>query len=162
MPTNSTLKKYQKDLILWAADCAEHVLPYFEKENPRDNRPRKAIETARAWTKGKIKFKEIRSTSLSSHAAARKTNNLSAKFAARSAGQAVATAHVPQHAFGASYYALKIAANSINPDDEIIKELNWEYKHLPKHLRQEFKKWQYNRLPKNLLTIVKRSKFFSS
>ncbi len=24
---------------LWAADCAEHVLPRFEEERPRDDRP---------------------------------------------------------------------------------------------------------------------------
>jgi len=37
-------KKDQKMLALWAADCAERVLPLFEKEYPKDPRPRKAIE----------------------------------------------------------------------------------------------------------------------
>ena len=32
------LKKNQKFLALWAADCAEHVLPFFEKEYPEDDR----------------------------------------------------------------------------------------------------------------------------
>ena len=36
-------------LALWAATCAEHVLPLFEQANPTDERPRKAIELARAW-----------------------------------------------------------------------------------------------------------------
>lgn len=31
-------KQDQKSLALWAADCAEHVLPYFKKEHPRDDR----------------------------------------------------------------------------------------------------------------------------
>jgi hypothetical protein len=26
-------------LALWAADCAEHVLPYFEETHPKDDRP---------------------------------------------------------------------------------------------------------------------------
>lgn len=26
-------KQDHKSLVLWAADCAEHVLPYFEEEN---------------------------------------------------------------------------------------------------------------------------------
>ena len=30
-------------LALWAADCAERVLPYFEELYPGDDRPRKAI-----------------------------------------------------------------------------------------------------------------------
>ncbi len=31
-------------LALWAADCAEHVLPLFEAERPDDDRPRRAID----------------------------------------------------------------------------------------------------------------------
>lgn len=34
--------------LLWAADCAERVLPTFETQHPDDDRPRKAIEAARA------------------------------------------------------------------------------------------------------------------
>lgn len=39
---------------LFAADCAEHVLPIFEKLHPDDKRPRKAIEAARAYARGEI------------------------------------------------------------------------------------------------------------
>ena len=60
------LKEHKKELVIWAADCAEHVLPYFEKEYPNDKRPRKAIETARKWLKVKVKLNEIRKSSLSS------------------------------------------------------------------------------------------------
>lgn len=37
---------------LFACDCAEHVLYLFEKEFPDDDRPRKAIETARLYANG--------------------------------------------------------------------------------------------------------------
>jgi len=37
----------RESLALWAADCAEHVLPYFEEKYPEDARPRRAIEAAR-------------------------------------------------------------------------------------------------------------------
>jgi len=40
-------RKEHEAWVLWAALCAEHVLPYFEKECPTDDRPRKAIEEAR-------------------------------------------------------------------------------------------------------------------
>ena len=33
-------------LALWAADCAQHVLHYFEEIQPNDDRPRRAIELA--------------------------------------------------------------------------------------------------------------------
>lgn len=33
-----------RQLTLWAADCAQHVLPLFEQTAPDDERPRQAIE----------------------------------------------------------------------------------------------------------------------
>ena len=44
----------EKKARLFAAECAEHVLPIFEKEYPQDDRPRKAIEAARDFANGKI------------------------------------------------------------------------------------------------------------
>jgi hypothetical protein len=104
-------KKNQKKLALWAADSAEEFLPYFEEKYPKDDRPRKAIEATRAWVKGEITVGDARKAALNSHAAARralKGNNLDACFAARAAGHAVATAHVPRHAYGVTYYAEKL------------------------------------------------------
>ena len=104
-------KKNQKKLAIWAADSAKKILHYFEEKYPKDNRPRKAIEAAREWAKGKIKCGEARKAAWASHAAARralKGNNLAACFAARAAGHAVATDHVPGHAYGVTYYAEKL------------------------------------------------------
>src|SRR3990167_6808737 len=39
---------------LFAADCAERVLPLFERECPNDMRPREAIAAARAYARGEI------------------------------------------------------------------------------------------------------------
>jgi hypothetical protein len=39
---------------LFAADCAEHVLPIWEAAYPEDARPRLAIEAARAYARGEI------------------------------------------------------------------------------------------------------------
>ena len=41
---------------LFAADCAEHVLPIFEREYPNDKRPRKAVEATRAFARNEIKI----------------------------------------------------------------------------------------------------------
>ena len=141
-------------LAIWAADCAERVLPFFEKAYPKDDRPRKAIETCRTGVStGVFKMADIRKAALAAHAAAREAKeNNTACFAARAAGQAVATAHVPEHAFGAAYYALKViaAANSANDEIKITKELNWQSQRLPKNLRQRWQDWQSQRLPKHL------------
>jgi hypothetical protein len=139
------MKKYDKQdqrlMATWAADCAERVLPFFEKANQNDDRPRKAIEVCRTWIRtGVFKMADIRGASLAAHAAARaaKENN-AACLAAHAAGQAVATAHVPQHAFGAAYYALKAiaAADPAHAHVKIPKERNWQARHMPTKLRQE-------------------------
>jgi len=83
--------------VLWATDCAEHVLPYFEEKYPKDNRPRKAIEAGRAWVRGEIAMREARTAAFAAHAAARDTNQAAACAAARAAGHAAATAHVADH-----------------------------------------------------------------
>lgn len=92
----------QRALAVWAAECAEHVLPYFEARFPEDDRPRRAIEGCRAWVRtGVFRMADVRGDSLAAHAASREAEADSpARFAARAAGQAVATAHVPSHAIG--------------------------------------------------------------
>ena len=46
-------------LILFAADCAERVLPIFEKRYPNDNRVRECIEGVRAFARGEITREEL-------------------------------------------------------------------------------------------------------
>jgi hypothetical protein len=135
-------KQDQRSLATCAADCAERVLPYFEKACPKDDRPRKAIEACRTWVRTDVfKMADIRGASLAAHAAAREAKeDNTACFAARAAGQAVATAHVTQHAFGAAYYALKavVAADPASAKVKVAKERNWQSRRLPRNLRQEF------------------------
>jgi hypothetical protein len=44
----------ERNLRLFAADCAEDVLPLFLKVRPDDDRPARAIEAARQFANGKI------------------------------------------------------------------------------------------------------------
>lgn len=96
-------------LALKVSNQAKRVLPIFEKENPKDKRPREAIEALRAWAQRKreLGMIEVRRLSLGSHAAARKAKTDAARFAARAAGQAIATWHVPNHAAAVPVYILK-------------------------------------------------------
>ena len=129
----------QKILAMWAADCAEHVLPYFEDIRPEDHRPRKAIEECREWARtGVFRMKVIRVASLSAHAAAKEVKeNDAACFAAHAAGQAVGTAHVNTHALGSSVYAIRaVAAYSGNVDDGLINEHYWQLERLREYSRQ--------------------------
>lgn len=108
--------KYHRLFALRAAGFAERVLPIFEKENPKDKRPRKAIEAIEDWAKGKRKLgmKEVRKLALDSHAAARGCKTDAAKHAARAAGHAIATWHVPTHALAVPVYVYKALAAKKN------------------------------------------------
>ena len=135
-------KNDHQALALWAADCANHVLPYFEEKHPEDARPRNAIEALQTWiSTGMFKMAVIRKASLDAHAAAREAGEDSAaRFAA---GQAVATAHVSTHAIGASLYALK-AIKAANPGDAeaaVVRERAWQIRHLPEHLQGLVTAW---------------------
>ena len=128
-------KSDHKTLAVWSIDCVERVMPYFEEKYPKDHRPRNAIEALQTWINtGVFKMAEIRKASLGSHAAAREVGeDNAARSAARAAGQAVATAHVPSHSIGAANYALQAIHRAANPSDAdpaVAKERDWQYQHL--------------------------------
>jgi hypothetical protein len=125
----------QKTLAVWAIDCAERVMPYFEEKYPQDQRPRYAIETLQTWIDtGVFQMAAIRKASLNAHAAAREVGeDTAARSAARAAGQAVATAHVPSHALGAANYALQAIYRATTPagaDAAIATERDWQLQRL--------------------------------
>lgn len=122
----------QKVLAIWAIDCARRVLTYFKKKYPKDQRPQQAIKTLQAWIKtGVFKMAVIRKASLDSHAAAREVGEDSAaRSAARASGQAVATAHVPRHAYGSAVYAQQAIYRATDSLEAAIKERDWQYQHL--------------------------------
>jgi hypothetical protein len=128
-------KTDHKTLALWAIDCAERVLPYFEEKYPEDPRPRQALETLQMWIDtGVFKMDVIRKASLSAHAAAREVGDDNpARSAARAAGQAVATAHVPTHAIGSAIYALQVIhreADDSEADAAVARERDWQFRRL--------------------------------
>lgn len=122
-------------LIMWACDCAERVLPYFERHYPDDHRPRLAIESGRTLLRtGLFRMADVRQASLEAHAAAREVaDDDAARSAARAAGQAMATAHVPTHATAAASYAaaaVRDGSEADNRDVAAADERRWQYQHL--------------------------------
>ena len=122
----------QKTLAVWAIECAERVLPFFEQQFPADQRPRHAIEALQAWIEiGIFRMAVIRKASLDAHAAARDVGaDTPARSAARAAGQAVATAHMPRHAYGPAVYAQRAiyrAAEPAEADAAVASERDWQY-----------------------------------
>jgi hypothetical protein len=122
-------------LACWAADCAEHVLPVFERACPGDDRPRKALHAARAWAGGETRVGEACAAALAAHAAARETDDPAARAAARAAGQAAATAHVTHHASHAATYATTAASLArVGDPAAAASERQWQRACLPRGL----------------------------
>ncbi|MFV0523139.1 MAG: putative immunity protein [Acidimicrobiales bacterium] len=124
-------------LALWAATCAEHVLPLFESVQPSDPRPRRAIEAVRSWTRGETRMMDSRASGGHAMAAARPLTG-AARHAAFAAGQAGAVAHVAAHDLGAAAYAIK-AARAAAPDGGEMeagrRECRWQRRQLPGEVR---------------------------
>ena len=125
-------------LALWAAACAEHVLHFFEEMQPADDRPRQAIEQARAWVRGEIPMSQVRAAGGHAMAAARELSG-AARHAAYAAGQAAVVAHVAAHELGAAAYAIK-AVQAAAPEDEREQasrlECQWQREQLPNEIRE--------------------------
>jgi hypothetical protein len=121
-------------LALWAAACAEHVLPFFAAERPEDERPRLAIEAARAWTRGELGMMQARAAGGHAMGAARDLRG-AARFAAYAAGQAGVVSHVAAHELGAAAYAIK-SVQATRGDSAGRIECQWQRDQLPDDVRE--------------------------
>lgn len=124
-------------LALWAATCAEHVLPLFEAVQPSDLRPRQAIAQIRAWVRGEVAMSQARAAGGHAMAAARPLGG-AARHAAFAAGQAAVVAHVAAHDLGAAAYAIKAVRAAAPPaSSERMGQLEcrWQREQLPEAIR---------------------------
>jgi hypothetical protein len=112
-------------------------LHFFEAIQPHDDRPRRAIELARAWARGEVTMTQARTSAGYANAAARDLGG-AARHAAYAAGQAAAVAHVAAHELGAAAYAIK-AARAAAPKGESEaagrRECQWQREQLPAAIR---------------------------
>src|SRR5215510_12201631 len=125
-------------LAVWAADCAQHVLHFFEQVQPGDDRPRRAIEQAHAWVRGEITMTQARTAAGHAMGAARALSG-AAREAAYAAGQAAAVAHVAAHELGAAAYAIKAAWAAVvesEQDKAGRLECQWQREQLPDAIRE--------------------------
>jgi hypothetical protein len=88
------------------------MLPLFEKHSPGDNRPRNAVNAARDYISGKVKFAFVKNIILNEcHAAARELDaNPIAHAAARAVGQGTSVVHALTHSLGLYFYATAAVA----------------------------------------------------
>jgi hypothetical protein len=122
-------------LALWAAECAEHVLLFFEDAQPSDSRPRDAIGAARAWARGKVKMMDARACGGHAMGSARPLLGAS-RYAAYAAGHAACVGHVPEHDLGAAAYAIKAVRAAHQSNISAGRdERDWQRDRLPEQIR---------------------------
>jgi hypothetical protein len=145
-PISMTLSDEERRLLaLWAADCAERVLPLFEAKAPSDTRPREAIEGIRAFACGGKRTAHLRSLAWAAYAAAREVCDPVAAGAARAAGLAAATAyihalaipHQAKHALGPAAYAARARELAADDDPSVgDEEIRWAIEHASPAVRE--------------------------
>ena len=141
--------EHHRLLAEWAALCAEHVLHLFDEEQPRDTRPRDAIDVGRAWVRGEVRMSDARRAAFAANAAARGLPD-PAKFAALAAGQAAAVAHVAAHDLGAAAYAIRaVGASASAGETEAARtrERESQRERLPAEVRELVLDDQQSRSP---------------
>ncbi len=114
-------------VAVWAADCAERVLPLFEEEAPDDDRARDAIARTRAFARGELTAAgEIRRRFVAGRAAA-SACTAAGVAAARAAAQAAGVAHMGAHALGAAAYAATAVGLAHSDDPGALdREVQWQ------------------------------------
>lgn len=100
--------------------------------------PANSINVGRAWVRGEVRMGDAHKAAFQANAAARGMAD-PVKFAALSAGQAVAVAHVAAHDLGAAAYAIRAAGACVPADDAAqaqAKERERQRGHLPAAIRE--------------------------
>ena len=118
-------------LMQWACDCAEHVLPLIGKRI--DPRLTRALEIAHSWTLGIASVGDTRKASVEAIAVARESSDKTTVAVARAVGHAVATAHMADHSVGPAWYALKAVQSS---GGSVGKERKWQDSKLPPEIEE--------------------------
>lgn len=98
---------------LFAADCAERALTIFEREHPNDDRPRKAIEAARAYARGEIDDAARATAEAAAWDAARAAAWAAAESAARAAAKTAVEARAEAAARAAAWTVAWTAAGGV-------------------------------------------------
>ena len=140
-----------RSAVLFAADCAEHVLPLFEARFPDDSRPRDAIVAARRFVDGEITIDDLEAAMYAARAAryaaryavwaaaspadcaaraATQVAAIAAKTTAKAAGDVMSAARA---ATWAARYARE--ARGIGADEAAEKE--WQYQCFVEYLQQQ-------------------------
>ena len=110
LTNNKGVKLDESKLRLFACDCAEAVLLFFEEKYPEDKRPRQAVETACLFAKGEATRRELKATAAAALTTAEAAENIARK-AAKAYEHFSDARRDADRAIGPAYNAGKMAAD---------------------------------------------------
>ena len=127
-------------IVGFAVECAQRVLPLFERSMPEDTRPREAIDAALAFSQGGKRSNALRASGLAAFRAAHAVDAPAAEEAAQAATQTVgaaflhplAKAHQVRHILGSAAYAARAAELDAGDDPNVgAAYCDWATLHMP-------------------------------
>ena len=120
-------QKTPVQLAQWALQLAEHTLTAVGYDASADPVLQDGFAVNRQWQKGAARMFDVRQAGFRVHRLAKTCADPATQAALRSAGQAVGTGHMREHAMVAADYAIK-AVNLKYPGDRaaIKAEREWQ------------------------------------
>ena len=118
-----------KTMVLWALDLAAESVAKLEEKYPDENRPKGALEAARAWAAGKIKMRPAQRKILDCHAFAKEIDSKEDIALCHAIGQACAVVHTAGHAIGYPMYDLSAIVYRLGIEScvEAVEQRKQEY-----------------------------------
>jgi hypothetical protein len=120
-----------KQLMKWALDCIEHLLPLLK--NNINSEIKNAMIIGDKWINGNVTTGDAINCSRKIIKYVRALDNKLEIAITRAAGHAVATAHMADHSMGVVYYGQKAMETAGGSTDS---ELKWQIEHIPDELKK--------------------------
>lgn len=125
-------------LAQWSLTIAKHILKIADIDYFSVDEIINGFKVNEMWQEGKARMHDVRQAGFKVHQLARSSDNEIKKTALRTAGQAIGSGHMREHAMVASDYAIK-TINLLYSDDieATTSERLWQLNELKKVLQGE-------------------------
>lgn len=125
-------------LAKWALSVAKRILKMASIEYTSVEEIMSGFQTNELWQAGQARMHDVRQAGFKVHRLAKDSSNEIKSAALRTAGQAIGTGHMREHAMVCSDYAVKTIELLSNGNiDRITKEREWQIEELKRTLHKQ-------------------------
>lgn len=155
-----------RTLILWSFMCIEDIIDELKEKYPNEERPVKAFNLCKAWSRGEVKMQVAKKALLEVHSIAKEIDDPVDIALFHAIGQGCAVVHVETHAIGLPIYELTAIVRKYginNCEDAIKAKINTYIKNLKiceKEIKNNNLKWanflQNDNIPNKEMMLFKK------